>query len=199
MLFYHNEHDSFPPAFVPGPDGQPAHSWRVLVLPYLDQQALYDRYSFDEPWNGPNNVLLQDFMPDVYRCPTFLWDAELDSLQHQHLSRLANYVVVVSPDALFSGLHAPTATAIPDGTGNTVAVAEVRRHAVHWMSPVDITPHQLLTDVRCVMGDRLFDRAGHLHVGFADGSGGSIPQDIPESDFYALISVDGGEDVSLEF
>jgi Protein of unknown function (DUF1559) len=59
----------FPPAVVNGPDGRPWHSWRVLLLPYLEQQELYQEYDFSQPWDGPNNIKLLDKMPDVYRDP----------------------------------------------------------------------------------------------------------------------------------
>ena len=55
---YEDEHGCFPPAYVADASGRPMHSWRVLILPYLDQQQLYDQYDFSEPWNGPNNQQL---------------------------------------------------------------------------------------------------------------------------------------------
>ena len=64
----HNRH--FPPAYVADENGKPMHSWRVLILPYLEQQALFDRYDMDEPWNGPNNSKLHDEIVDVYHCPS---------------------------------------------------------------------------------------------------------------------------------
>ena len=45
------------------------HSWRVLILPFLDQQSLYNQYDFREPWNGPNNIKLLNSMPSVLRLP----------------------------------------------------------------------------------------------------------------------------------
>ena len=54
LLNYHDTHGHFPPAYVLGPDGKRWHSWRALILPYLDED-LGRRYRFDEPWNGPNN------------------------------------------------------------------------------------------------------------------------------------------------
>ena len=68
---YHNAYGSFPPAFVPDAEGHPAHSWRVLLLPYVDGEELYSLYRFDEPWNGPHNSKLADKIPSVYRCPSF--------------------------------------------------------------------------------------------------------------------------------
>lgn len=52
---FHATFNRFPPAIVVGPDGKPWHSWRVLLLPYLDERALYEEYKWDEPWDGPNN------------------------------------------------------------------------------------------------------------------------------------------------
>jgi hypothetical protein len=52
---YHDVHGQLPPAYLPDSRGRPMHSWRVLLLPFLEMQALYDQYDFNEPWDGPNN------------------------------------------------------------------------------------------------------------------------------------------------
>ncbi|MEZ6114117.1 MAG: DUF1559 domain-containing protein [Pirellulaceae bacterium] len=59
-LALHNYHDtfkSFPPAYIADANGRPMHSWRVLILPFMEQRELYDQCRFDEPWDGPNNQL----------------------------------------------------------------------------------------------------------------------------------------------
>src|SRR5262249_55759444 len=58
-----------PPPALPGKDGKPALSWRVALLPYLEQQALYDRFHLDEPWDSPHNKELIKEMPTVFNCP----------------------------------------------------------------------------------------------------------------------------------
>ena len=63
LLMYEQAHGSFPPAYTADADGTPLHSWRVLILPYIEQQRLYDQYDFDEPWDGPNNSQLHGMMP----------------------------------------------------------------------------------------------------------------------------------------
>src|SRR5579871_4350512 len=63
---YHIEYGSFPPAYIADKNGRPIHSWRTLILPYMDLSPqysrshleLYNRYRFDEPWNGPHNAAL---------------------------------------------------------------------------------------------------------------------------------------------
>src|SRR5205823_3963476 len=67
---YYDDHGSFPPAYIAAADGKPIHSWRVVLLPYLGQEDLYAKYSFDEPWNGPNNSKLHDRMLKIFRCPS---------------------------------------------------------------------------------------------------------------------------------
>src|SRR5262245_48474313 len=52
---YYNEHGHFPPPYVADAAGKSMHSWRVLILPYLGRQDLYDAYDLNEPWNGPSN------------------------------------------------------------------------------------------------------------------------------------------------
>ena len=71
MHNYHSSKKSFPPAYNQGPDGKPLLSWRVHILPYLDQQqALYDEFHLDEPWDSPHNKALIAKMPAVYACPS---------------------------------------------------------------------------------------------------------------------------------
>ena len=60
---YHDTYRTFPAAYVPDKDGEPMHSWRVLILPYIEERNLYDKYDFTEPWDGPNNSKLLADMP----------------------------------------------------------------------------------------------------------------------------------------
>ncbi|MEO8497518.1 MAG: DUF1559 domain-containing protein, partial [Planctomycetota bacterium] len=60
---YEAAHGTLPPAYIPDASGKPMHSWRVLILPYLNEDGLYRRYNFDEPWDGPNNLQLAGHMP----------------------------------------------------------------------------------------------------------------------------------------
>jgi len=66
---YQDEHGSLPPAVVYSPEGRPLHSWRVLLLPYLEEQQLYSEFKLDEPWNSEHNLRLLDRMPRSYVGP----------------------------------------------------------------------------------------------------------------------------------
>lgn len=67
MMAYEEKYGRYPPRVIVGPDGKPWHSWRVILTEFIDPD-LYQRYSFDEPWDGPNNSQLLTLMPFIYRC-----------------------------------------------------------------------------------------------------------------------------------
>ena len=54
VAHYRESKGKGPPAYIVGPDGRPWHSWRVLILPYIAKEELYNEYNFSEPWNGPS-------------------------------------------------------------------------------------------------------------------------------------------------
>jgi len=49
-------------------DNTPLLSWRVALLPYLDQKALYDQFKLDEPWDSAHNKQLIEKMPKIYEA-----------------------------------------------------------------------------------------------------------------------------------
>src|SRR5262245_4545507 len=49
---------TLPAAYRSRKEGEPYFSWRVALLPYMEQGPAFDRYDFTEPWNGPNNRVL---------------------------------------------------------------------------------------------------------------------------------------------
>lgn len=59
MIAMHNYHDTynhFPEPASRDDDGNPLLSWRVAVLPFIEQQALYEKFRLDEPWNSEHTV-----------------------------------------------------------------------------------------------------------------------------------------------
>lgn len=91
---YAEKYHVLPPASVAGPDGKPWHSWRVLLLPFLDERELYDRYRFDQPWDGPDNKKLLIEMPNAYRDPIYRRDE----------GEFTHFAACVGEDAAFSAV-----------------------------------------------------------------------------------------------
>ena len=70
LLMHENEKKSFPAHAIYSDDGRPLLSWRVQILPYLGEQALYDKFHLDEPWDSEHNTTLIPLMPQVYLDPS---------------------------------------------------------------------------------------------------------------------------------
>jgi Protein of unknown function (DUF1559) len=143
------EHE-VPLAIVMGRDGKTPHSWRVELLPYLGQKALYDQYRLNEPWDSENNKKVLAQMPDVFRSP-----------YDDPKSTNSAFYVLVGPGTMFDGSKGITWGQASDGVSSTILVIEAKRN-IPWTKPEDIPfdPEKPLA----VGG---FEK-GHFSAGFAD-------------------------------
>jgi prepilin-type N-terminal cleavage/methylation domain-containing protein/prepilin-type processing-associated H-X9-DG protein len=174
---YADKYQSLPPAYTVDASGRPLHSWRTLILPYLDQAALYNRIDFSKPWDDPANAeAFQTSLP-VYRCP------EATSAANH-----TTYLVVVAPEACFRPGEGRRLSEITDDHGKTLLVIETdTAHAVPWMAPHD-------ADEKLVLGFGPKSGLGHsggTQAAFVDGSTGFLRADTPAFDRRALISISG--------
>jgi hypothetical protein len=190
---YHLEFGAFPPAYIADEHGRPKHSWRVLILPYLDAQKVYNQYRFDEPWSSPHNLSLQDDIPKVYQCPSFLLAHQRQATHSQHFQRLANYVAISDPSGIFDTSNSNRISDVTDGTSTTVLVAEVRNHAVHWLEPSDASVNDVISDLLVSSDASQANHAGGLLFGMADGGVTFIPADTDVDKVRGLITKSGGE------
>ncbi len=182
---YHDKYLTLPPAFVQGPDGKPWHSWRVLVLPFMDQQKLYDEYRFDEPWNGPHNQKLLKRRPEAFQCP---------QAEGKIPSSDTSYVAIVGPETAWPAPEAASFSDLRDGTSNIILVVEVRDAGVPWLAPDDLT----FEEACLVPSDKSGRRPSSFHVGGAqaligDGSVRFFSTNIDTSTWKGLLTRDGGE------
>jgi hypothetical protein len=130
MWCYRERYGHFPPAYVADQTGKPVHSWRVLLLEFTDL-FLYNKYNFNEPWDGPNNRKLATKMPSFYACPN-------DHSVHSTPTILTSYVVVVGPATLFPGGGPASKADVRVGNGKTILIAEVADSGINWMEPRDL-------------------------------------------------------------
>jgi type II secretory pathway pseudopilin PulG len=127
MENYEAVHGTLPPAFVADANGKPMHSWRVLLLPFLEEDSLFKEYDFNEPWNGPINSKLAGLMPDVYRCPSNFDDLSGKSFE-------TDYFVAADPKTAFPDSGLPLKKVI-DGTSKTIMVIEASGLHRNWLDP----------------------------------------------------------------
>ncbi len=162
---YHSKYGCFPPAYIADAEGRPMHSWRVLILPFLDQLPLYKQYRFDEPWNGPNNQRLTDKALAIYTCPSD------DQTEKNGRSRFTSYVAIVGPETAWPGGKSVADRDISDGFANTLLVVEVANSRIPWAEPRDLQIRQMAPTINSKSGQGISSRHGNgANVLIADGS-----------------------------
>ena len=135
---YHDTYGSFPPAIVTDANGKPLYSWRVLLLPFMEEQALYQQFAVDEPWDSATNRPLLKQMPELFRSPF----PESPGRDTQ-----TPYVALVDmKDGRTAMLltRGRTFDEISDGTSSTGMVIDDPAHPVPWTAPHDRDPWKLL-------------------------------------------------------
>jgi prepilin-type processing-associated H-X9-DG protein len=186
LQIYHDEWKCFPPAYVADESGAPAHSWRTLILPYLDQAALYEQIDFSEPWNSPNNRPLADTDPYVFRCPSDAAAGQFDT----------NYVAVVGPGTAWPGETCSKLSDFKDGTSNTILLVEVVNPGIRWAEPRDLHIVQMPMFLNPTLGQGpASNHAQGLNVLFADGSVRFLSDNTTSEELRALLTIAGGESV----
>jgi hypothetical protein len=161
--------------------GKPLLSWRVLILPYLEEQTLYNQFRLDEPWDSPNNKKLIPLMPALYQNPS------------QPPKRgMASYLAVCGKGLAFDGDQGRRIADFTKGTSTTIMLVEADAdRAVIWTKP---------DDWECDAA-RPLAGLGNAHpsgfsAGFADGSVRLISGTMDPRVFYALLTLAGGEGVN---
>jgi Protein of unknown function (DUF1559) len=181
MLALHNYHDAHGhfPTDVRDKDGKPLLSWRVAILPYVDQDALYKDFKLDEPWDSEHNKKLIDKMPKVLRSPR----------QAAALKDRTTYLAPLGKGLMWDEPKGLKITQIADGTSNTVALVEADDdRAVVWSKPEDIT-----IDPRNPVTGLLGHYAEGFHAAMADGSVRFFKKGIEPMALWALFTRAGGE------
>jgi len=129
MHQYHDTHKAFPAAASYDKDGRPLLSWRVHILPYLNEGTLHKEFHLDEPWDSPHNKKLIEKMPAVYRS----------SASKLSVKGRTNYVVATGPGTVFDGNKGMSYKDITDGMSLTIMVVEADdTHAPIWTKPEDL-------------------------------------------------------------
>ncbi len=189
MHNYHDAHNELPPIFTVDKDGNLLHSWRVHLLPYIEQGELYDRIRLDEPWDSEYNKQFHEQCPSVYQCP---------SRGQDPASGLCDYSVIMGEETAFFDEHAKSFADITDGASNTICVVE-RAEPINWMDPLnEITFEEALEGINEEDGKVGSRHTRGINVGMFDGSVHFVSDTIDENVWKALLTIAGGEAAALE-
>ena len=183
-----NKDMSMPVAIVAA-DGRPLLSWRVALLPYLGQEAIYREFHLDEPWDSPHNLTLLPRMPGIYSCPSA-----------PTAVGMTPYVAAAGSGMFFDAPEPIPGTqtigvsigAISDGTANTILLLDLGwKNRVEWTRPAEF-----VVDVDEVVDLLNATQATHARARpmlFGDGSVRAIAESIDPRTLRALFTRDAGD------
>ena len=158
MHNYLSTYNAFPAAAISDKDGKPLLSWRVAILPYIEQDNLYQQFHLDEPWDSDHNKKLIERMPPLYATP------EPDGKEPKTKPTTTHYRVFHGKGAAFEGTKGLKIGDFTDGTSNTILIVEAA-DAVTWTKP-----EELPFDPKKDPPKLGLKGAEKFNVAFADGS-----------------------------
>ena len=188
---YHDSYNSFPSVSTADKNGKPLHSWRVALLPFLEQLSLYEQIRMNEPWDSEFNKQFHDKIPQVYVSPFVSADDTKKGL--------TIYATIVGKEAILEGPNTwKNMGSVADGLSNTFLFVE-RKKPVCWMDPSGDIPFDIaikgINDDPQGIGNP-DATVGGVNVVRCDGAVEFIPNDISLVTLKAYLTKNGGEYVS---
>lgn len=175
---YHDKYQSLPPAYTVDEEGRPLHSWRTLILPFIEgEQELYDSIDLSKPWN--HRVNQQAFAKEVacYQC--------------EKRGNLTTYQVVSSPEGCFYQSNCLSFSDITDSHNETIMLVEVLSdQAVPWMAPQDTDEAQLVANLKSPGKPHY----GGFHIVYC-GCWVYHARALDSGDIHAMITIAAGDRV----
>jgi prepilin-type processing-associated H-X9-DG protein len=203
LRMYHDDHGSYPPTVVMDTVGQPLHSWRTLILPYLDESeahAAHARYDFSQSWDAPENQAVAN----IYRRSQQMRLGRHDCPDDPGgIPGRANFFMIVGPGRLAEGQTALRLSDIGDVERDTILLVESDSLNVDWFELRDLTVDEVLRGLNPpgtgMSSQHRTSSAGRgyavVNVAFADGSVRPLPESVDRETWRALLTIDGGERV----
>jgi len=178
---YHGKHGHYPPAYTVDEEGNPLHSWRVLILPYIEQSTLYEQIRLDEPWDSEYNRQFHSKAPRIFHCPSNV---------NTPMPSGCCYSVIVGAEAAFTGSEPREFSGKVSDLSETIFLVE-RKVPVNWMDP----SREISFDDACkginvdAMGMSSFHSAGVL-AGLGDGRVQTISDTVDSKVLRQLLTFD---------
>ena len=174
MIAYHNVSGHLPDN-SPLNESEHPTSWRVKLLPYLDEAILYSQYRTDEPWNSDHNIELLERMPPIFGTET-----------KTQVLRIVGYGTVFSDDR-----QVKLSNVKDDPSLTLFAIRTIDEQAVPWTKPVDSEfddemPFQSLID-----GSK-----NSIEAIFLDGHASDISKDADADKLRSLVNPHDGKPAS---
>lgn len=182
MYNYHDTYNGFPPAAICDKNGKPLLSWRVALLPFIEQDNLYKQFRLDEPWDSEHNKKLLALMPQIYAVPNATKPG--DTLTHFRIFHGNGAALELKKNIKLFDYR--------DGTSNTAVVFETEE-GVEWTKPdlMEYDPQKPLPKFGKSSPDGFW-------VAMGDGSVRFLKKTTPQMTLRALITRSGGEVIPFD-
>jgi prepilin-type processing-associated H-X9-DG protein len=179
LLTYERAHGTLPPAYTVNSKGVPLHSWRTLILPYLEQRSLYQTIDLSKPWNDPANANARETAVSVFRCPVAAGPLNTTT-----------YLAIAGPNGCLVPAKGRRLSEITDTHESTLMVIDAgAENAVPWMAPVDADESLVLS-----IGPKTkLHHAGGTNACLVDGSVRFLKTNIRPSVRHALMTISGND------
>ena len=180
LYSYGQEHKALPPAYTVDAKGRPLHSWRTLILPYLEQEPLYRTIDLAKPWDDPANARAMETSLPIFRCPEAVGPGNTTT-----------FLAIAAPNGCFMPEASRPLAEITDAYESTLMVIEAgEEHAVPWMAPVDADESSVMS-----LGPTTkLHHAGGTNACLVDGHARFLRADTPAAVRRALMSISGDDD-----
>ena len=147
---YHDDFGCYPPTWVSDENRRPLYSWRVLLLPYLDNKLVYEQFHLDEPWDSPHNKKLSKTYFPMFQ-----------NRRNKLGSATTNYVAIVGGIGPWRGSESVSKSDFASMPASTIWLAEQNVKQINWAEPRDLNMTK--------MPLRINDRSGDGISGISDG------------------------------
>jgi Protein of unknown function (DUF1559) len=164
MHNYHNDYNRLPNQAICDKDGKPLLSWRVALLPYLEQDQLYKQFKLNEPWDSEHNKKLIEKMPKIYAHPFAKNVPPNHTLYQVFYSKKGTKPAAAIME---TGKMTLAMLTVQDGTSNTFVLTDAAAEAVPWTKPADLLYDGTVANLPKMVSPR---GDGWAHVGFGDAS-----------------------------
>lgn len=171
---YESKYGELPPTFTVDASGLPMHSWRSLVMEFLDT-SVYKQIDFSKPWDDPANASARGVLVPYWSCPST-----------PVKPGMTQYQAVLDPNGVFQGSISTKFKDVTDGLGQTVMVSEAGLgQEVHWMEPRDMTVATWMTGQLVHLGV--------AQTAMGDGSIRSIAGPLTAGQKQSMVTRSGGD------
>jgi hypothetical protein len=184
-LAIHNHYATYrklPAPAIVDKNGKPLLSWRVAILPFIEEDSLYKEFHLDEPWDSDHNRKLLSKMPSVYANPSSTVADQGKTV----------YLLPTGKGTMFEDNKTLKFEQITDGLSNTIMVVEAAdAAAVEWTKPADLK----FDPEKPTLGLKGARPGGFFQATFGDGSVRMLSDSMDPSALKALFTPQGGEAV----